>query len=351
MKRLSSEDRQRQIRLQELREKHRLARMGPKRTLRRVKISGHNLLTVPQYFSLYEDTQFEQAMELIIRLRELLNTGDTVLLDFRSTTRVTAAAMLRLQAEISTWHRYHNRILVRKTSGASTAVSAMLENSGFLKELEAPASSSSRPRLLTMRTGTTAEGHLLDITRTMNDCFYSGELSEQEQANLYGGINEAMLNVFQHAYTGTETDLEKQLGKRWWIYAQQVETQLFLAFFDRGVGIPTTLPYHDQWERIQFGARKLLGSDHDSALIQAAMELGRSEFKTPGHGQGLQDILRFVEENPEGILWIFSRRGLYKYDKEVDKHVLRDYPTTIGGTLIQWNVSLRRTNAPENSKR
>ena len=159
-----------------------------------------------------------------------------------------------------------------------------------------------------------------------------------------------MLNVFQHAYTGVDSDIEKQLGKRWWIYAQQVDTQLYLAFFDRGVGIPATLPYNDKWERIEFLAKKVLSSDHDSALIRSAMELGRSEFKTPGHGHGLQDILRFVEENPEGILWIFSRQGLYRYEKDLDKHVLRDYPTTIGGTLIQWNVSLRRTKNIENSK-
>ena len=349
MRRLTPEERQRQIRLQEMRERRRLARARPKRVTKRLKISGHIILTVPQYFSLYEDSNFEDAMRLIDGMSDLLGNGKSVLLDFRSTTRVTAAAMLRLQAEVSTWQRFHNRILVRKTSGAATVVSRMLRDSGFLNEVEEPFPTSTRPRLLTMRTGTKAEGHLRAITRTMNDCFYSGELTEQEQANLYGGINEAMLNVFQHAYSGKESDVEEQIGKRWWIYAQQVDTQLFLAFFDRGVGIPTTLPFNDQWERIEYFAKRIRGSDHDSALIQAAMELGRSEFKTPGHGQGLQDILRFVEENPEGVLWIFSRRGLYRYEKDLDNHVLRDYPTTIGGTLIQWNVSLRRSDSQENS--
>ena len=158
-------------------------------------------------------------------------------------------------------------------------------------------------------------------------------------------LNMLMLNVSQHAYIESGSDLVDKIGKRWWIYAQQFEDQLYIAFCDRGVGIPETLPRHGHWEKIR-ALGKIVGLDDDAAMIQAAMEFGRSGAETEGRGLGLQDILNFANENPEGILWIFSRYGLYKKEKGKDKPTLRNYRRSISGTLIQWQVSLSPQASP-----
>ena len=344
MKKLSPEQRERQILLQYMHERHRAKRKKPKRPNRPVKISGYTIFPIPEIFSLYSDEEFGHSINFIEEIQKILENKERILLDFNNTKNITAAAMLRLQAEVSTWQRYYSRRLVQTRSGTAVAtVRSMLKDSGFLSEYDDPESTPHREKTLTMRTGTNAKGHLNSITNTMNECFYSGELSNEEQSDLYRSISEAMLNVSQHAYN-TGSDLENKIGKRWWIYAQQFANQLYIAFFDRGVGIPETLPRHGQWERIR-SLGKVVGLDDDAAMIQAAMEFGRSQAQKKGRGLGLQDVLKFATESPEGVLWIFSRRGLYKYENNRKNSILMDYPKSIGGTLIQWQVSLSKRQA------
>lgn len=348
MKKISPEQRERQIildRTRQIRNAKRNKRKKSKRSIF-IKISDHIVLPVMGNFSLYSDNEYSPSINFIEEIKTLLKNKKKILLDFNVTENVTAAAMLRLHAEISTWQRYHSQNLARIRLGkAKSTVRYMLENSGFLSEYDDPASTPSRKEILTMRTGTDAKGHLKSITNTMNDCFYSGGLSEQERSDLYKGINEAMLNVSQHAYSESVSDLVDRIGKRWWIYAQQFDDQLYIAFCDRGVGIPETLPRHGRWEKIR-SLGKIVGLDDDAAMIQAAMEFGRSEAETAGRGLGLQDVLKFANENPEGILWIFSRYGLYKNEKGKEKPILRNYKKSIEGTLIQWQISLSQKASP-----
>ena len=341
MKKLSPEQRKRQILLQHMHERREAKKKNPKRLNRSVKISEYTIFPIPEFFSLYSDEEFEYSINFIEKIQKTLERKEKILLDFNNTKNITAAAMLRLQAEVSTWQRYYNRRLVKTRSGtAISTVKTILKDSGFLSEYDDPESTPRKEKILTMRTGTNARGHLNSITNTMNECFYSGELSEEEQSDLYRSISEAMLNVSQHAYN-TDSDLENKIGKRWWIYAQQFTNQLYIAFFDRGVGIPETLPRHGQWENIR-SLGKVIGLNDDAAMIQAAMKFGRSQARQAGRGLGLQDILKFATESPEGVLWIFSRRGLYKYEKNKENPTLVDYPKSIGGTLIQWQVSLSK---------
>ena len=344
MKKLSPKQRERLIICQLARERHDEKRNKRNKTRRvaPIKISNHIVLPVVGDFSLYSDSEYSRSVKFIKNIQALLRKEKKILLDFNETENVTAAAMLRLHAEISSYQRYYGQNFVKfRTNNARSTVKFMLKNSGFLSEYDDPANIPSRDKILTMRTGTDARGHLKSITNTMNDCFYSGELSEQERSDLYQGINEAMLNVSQHAYDESEPDLANKIGKRWWIYAQQFDDQLYIAFCDRGVGIPATLPRHGSWENIK-SLGKIVGLDDDAAMIQAAMEFGRSEAKTPGRGLGLQDVLKFANENPEGILWIFSRKGVYITEKGKTKPELRNYKESINGTLIQWQVSLAK---------
>ncbi|MFU8515567.1 hypothetical protein [Klebsiella quasipneumoniae] len=61
------------------------------------------------------------------------------------------------------------------------------------------------------------------------------------------------------------------------------------------------------------------------------------------HGKGLPDMKRYVVDNPEGQLHIFSGMGRYSYNAANNTEEQFDLPYSIGGTLIQWNVSLRGT--------
>ena len=64
---------------------------------------------------------------------------------------------------------------------------------------------------------------------------------------------------------------------------------------------------------------------------------GDDELK---HGQGSKSIKRLVSSHENGILWIFSNRGLYRYKNDDSPPWLKDYKQSINGTLIQWNIKV-----------
>ncbi|PCO63663.1 hypothetical protein CP997_25085, partial [Enterobacter hormaechei] len=81
----------------------------------------------------------------------------------------------------------------------------------------------------------------------------------------------------------------------------------------------------------------------DSDKIYAAVQYGETRMNSQKHGKGLPDMKRYVVDNPEGQLHIFSGMGRYSYNAENNAEEQFDLPYSIGGTLIQWNVSLRGT--------
>ena len=112
---------------------------------------------------------------------------------------------------------------------------------------------------------------------------------------------------------------------------------LTCAFFDRGVGIPATLP-KTHGERFS-GLLESLGlPNNDASLIAAAMELGRTRTGFGYQGRGLTDVQKFVEHFENGMLRILSRGGKYIYHE--DETATSSLPSSIGGTLIEWTVRL-----------
>ena len=71
---------------------------------------------------------------------------------------------------------------------------------------------------------------------------------------------------------------------------------LTCAFFDRGVGIPATLPRTHR-ERLAGLLEKLRLPNSDASMIAAAMELGRTRTGLQHQGRGLADVQKFVEHS------------------------------------------------------
>ena len=158
---------------------------------------------------------------------------------------------------------------------------------------------------------------------------------------LFEGISEAITNVCQHAYEGVRDEKRKC----WWLSASYDDTtrELRITFYDKGFGIPKTLPAHKEFEII----REFFNLWKDSRKVMAAMEIGRTASGLSERGKGLQNLIEFAKAHSRGSLRVTSLRGSYeeRYKSTPDGHATprinrKDFRCSIGGTLIEWSVIL-----------
>ncbi len=128
--------------------------------------------------------------------------------------------------------------------------------------------------------------------------------------------------------------------QKWWMFGAYDASRKLLtcSFFDRGVGIPATLPLKYPWEKIRRVLSGLGLPETDASLIAAATVMGRTSTGAGHQGRGLADVMAFVERSDGGRVRILSRRGRYLYDGGRKRPSL--LPSPIGGTLIEWEIVL-----------
>lgn len=338
-----------------------LIERGVTKPPKRLAISGRVVVPVTAALSLSTPSQYEFTLDLVRELRNLtIRQGKRLVLDMGECPDVSAAAALKLHAEINVMES------LRKTPGSAITVilpkartpRVFLARVGFGKPTEDTPDADS-PGVLPLQSHTKGATALPQLLGNMNKSLYNGQAvtTGDEWMSMSTALQEAMLNVNHHAYTveqgpGTtrvtwpeRADFVAALGKRWWIIGETHGRQMFLAIYDKGVGIPQALNGKDAkmvraLQRLAQMAVKRLGGGRDSGLIKAAMALGRSGTKRAGRGYGLAEILRFVLNNPMGSLVIYSNKGIYQYTTNNKVEILSERKNSIHGTLIQWNSSL-----------
>ena len=168
-----------------------------------------------------------------------------------------------------------------------------------------------------------------DIEKKMGE----GErLKENVMSLLHIGLEEAVTNVRQHAYTPSEQ------SRRWWVSASfnHKSRDLAILCYDRGRTIPGTLK-----SGMNF-LRSLL--TNDSSLIQEALH-SRTSTRKPHRGKGLPAMADIINRSEcEGSLSVYSGKGMARYEKKNDDapgaYSLVGLETPIRGTLIEWRIRI-----------
>jgi hypothetical protein len=119
-----------------------------------------------------------------------------------------------------------------------------------------------------------------------------------------------------------------------------------VAIFDQGISIPGSLKDWKFFEGFTRRFRNLFGlapdlSDpkYDGEVIRLAIEESASSTGLSQHGKGLAHIRAFVDSCKTGRLLILSRCGKYEYHKG-NQPLVEYLPTTVGGTLVEWQVTI-----------
>jgi hypothetical protein len=209
--------------------------------------------------------------------------------------------------------------------------------------------------------------------------FYSGTKSEMEKVDkkllklvehidpnfqigvdmliaLNSAVGEAATNTREHAYKDYHNFQYPHVG-RWWATgaASVTDRRIVVSLYDQGVTIPlsyTRLPFFksiiSKLNLFDTSERSVYAND--AKLIQAATVYGKSgrgndsagSRKDQIGGFGLPQIKDAINLCGGGALMILSRGGRYIYEVAdgVQSEQLNTFECSIGGTLIEWTVTL-----------
>ncbi len=272
---------------------------------------------------------------------------------FEPLTQISPAAALVLAAEYRRWMRVSGKeVFIANVEAWHQSVIDTLWGIGFFKIMGFPVEPPERSPeeiVVEIREGDTADGkkvdELLDDLRGLFPVDITGET-----VKLYGAMVDALDNVVGHAYPkGHVFDLPNL--DSWWITGavDRAARRLTAVVYDQGVSIPGSLP---NWERYgsllrrihaklggALGASPLSDHKYDGAAIDAAVEEAATSSGESHRGKGLARMKNFVDGCREGHLRIMSRCGEVIFRPNQAPEV-NSYETSIGGTLIEWNVLL-----------
>ena len=169
------------------------------------------------------------------------------------------------------------------------------------------------------------------------------------RAEICAILTEAMENVATHAYP-EGADFDFHFLPRWWMTAalNTDEKKLTVAMYDQGVSIPVSLPSWERYDKVDAMLRRFknmlanrneIGDVTDGLAIRVAMKVAVSATREENRGKGLPEMKRFIDSCRDGHLRIISRAGEYVYRKNERPRAF-NHPTSLGGTLIEWEVLL-----------
>ncbi|MGQ3211612.1 MAG: hypothetical protein ACT6T2_10910 [Shinella sp.] len=193
--------------------------------------------------------------------------------------------------------------------------------------------------LARLMSGQTTDGEKIAMVQERFRSVLDGFTNNPE---MFAGLMEAAENAIAHAYPADYVPRHAFAGHRWWAAGCLDMKRAALRFFvfDQGAGIPHTLPSATFYEHVRARISSAFGDmfPNDSVMLKAALEVGRTRTGEDHRGLGLQRMSEVVTGSPDGYLRILSGRGeiVYHADETIEA---RDHDRSIGGTLIEWNVS------------
>lgn len=301
--------------------------IGSRKVVPRVKI------ICPKDFSL--ETNFDGVVNTLRQIREASTRkrNEVVYIDFRQIRRLSPAAALVLAAELDRWNNlpFRSRLRAIDVKQWDPSVSGLLADMGFFELLSVPppdVDPNRTSRFVKFRTESVAKGEVIDRLRLEELEPLVGPIPGR--IYLYNAVTEAMTNVAQHAYKGTQTH-----RPNWWLSASLDENEVTIMIYDQGAGIPATLP-----RKFSEQLRKIVQEDH-AEMIRAAHELTRTRHEEKYRGHGLKrDVRGYLQYLARGQYRVISLKGEYVYEPLAEgiSHRLYKHSHPLLGTLIEWQL-------------
>jgi anti-sigma regulatory factor (Ser/Thr protein kinase) len=276
--------------------------------------------------------------------------------DFTFLKKITPAAALVLAAEYARWSELAGTSLwIADVESWNTDIIDTLWRIGFFNII----GFSSLPEqkldpetvVLQMKSGNTADGQAVtDLLDELRNLLPELEGSKAVLVHLYGAMIDAVENVVGHAYPADIQTEYPHIG-RWWMTGalDRKAKRTMAVVYDQGISIPVSLPRWSRYNAVVSRMRQIAsaigvelkdaGSESDGWAIESAVEESATSTGEVHRGKGLARMKDFVDECEDGYLRIISRRGQVVF-RPRQKPLVSSNETSIGGTLIEWNVLL-----------
>ena len=299
-------------------------------------------LKAPAVFGLQQAHPRSLLLRFIRDLRNAtLKWKCKVWIDFRDTRQMQPAGTLLFAAELDRIRRASDcRTLVRCFYPTDNVVEQVLQHLGLLelmKRRPRATISADNVRYWRVESDNVADGRHAEKLATE----YKRLFADAGRNRMYDGLVEAMTNCVQHAYThqrrdgtGLETD------RRWWMFSEERDGKLSVAFCDLGIGIDRALSTGERWslDHVRQIVTSLGRKNPISRYIKAATVVGRSGTQQSHRGKGLQDLKNVIGSVDNGWMQILSNEGSYRFSAHDKSERLKDFHDSILGTLILWRL-------------
>ena len=314
--------------------------------IKKVKHAGKSYVpvTCPEDFSL--ETNIEEVTDVLNQIRQQSeNRGALTYIDFRRIRNLSPDAALVLVAELDRWNhnpRDKGRLFARDIEEWDPKVRRLFADMGFFEILSVKYNQNmadkdkdkTDTRFVKFRVGEKADGEAIDKLRREDLDPVLGSIPQHK--HLYGALTEAMTNVVQHAYRGSDN-----FRQCWWLSASYnaARSEVTIMIYDQGAGIPSTLP-RTYSERLL----KLANSDH-AHIIEVAHDLARTSSDSRHRGHGLERDIRGYFEKLDclGHYRVISQKGEYIVKRgEGGKNATNKgtHSPALRGTMIEWHLRL-----------
>lgn len=316
------------------------------------------VLTVPETLTAEKLEARQKILDVIRQIdRRLEEPQWRIKLDFSRVKRIFPGGMLILLSALRRQtDRHPRRILARCPPQSLSA--QLLSHFGIANALGVK-SHLSRPQHNSVigwqhLSGTQADGpqvkQLLDQYRDTTQA----ELPDE----LFLILTEGLINVGHHAYP-VDCLIEGK-HRKWWLFARLDEPaadrtgSIFIAIYDMGVGIPSTLKSKLKAGEIVLNVldktTELIGLSEgtllDQTLLKTAIEKPRTQTGESHRGKGLPEMREFAGSTDGGRLHIVSGQAQYSMLGGRPGGQVQGFDEKFPGTLLLWNLPLKVKEQP-----
>ncbi|MCY1297516.1 hypothetical protein D9M70_469590 [compost metagenome] len=302
-------------------------------------------LRLPNVVSLGSSELRASLVQFIRKLKELLRDRSisNVVIDFSKVTTLHPCGTLLFMAEIE--RVLESPELARKLSALypkDRVVEEMFQHIGLLERLglEPRIDEVSADNVVSWLYASGHEGDLEAISEMLPKVLTEGSNTELRVA-LLSGMAEAVANSSEHAYLKVmKTPLSGVSSQKWWLFARQQGDDIAVVICDLGRGIPGTLEANWKDELASYLKTRSGIRRRDYKLIQLAFTVGKTSTEKKNRGKGLKDILKVVQEQRVGSLYIYSNKGVFGLDNNNGSGAAHDEKNSIHGTIVQWKIPI-----------
>lgn len=298
---------------------------------------GKTVVKSPQVLDFKE--RCDEALRFLQDIRKEVIDGRThnVLIDLADLQEISPAVAVVLLAEMTRCAQYASRVKrIRSNFPETDRAKQVLTDIGFFRsfQVKAPPFASTKQTRVYVKTiaGNRSDGRYTKSLLALFEqvCQFQPVASKR----LYGALIECMDNVKGHAYPESIGNRPDLIGE-WWMcgFADPVNRQLALVFYDQGEGITTTIK-----RKRSIRLRSYLNFD-DSRILKQAITVGLSSKNNIRRGTGLPSLREFIDYAPGGFLRVISGYGDVRYIGSTKRVETRRLKESLAGSLIVWTIN------------